>query len=77
MQSKLSSTACDASIPAANQRQPDYSMWQMYERYWMPFGKLLTDMEKEGMLVNRCERQLKAWSSANSSCHTATASLCL
>jgi len=25
----------------------------MYERYWRPFGELLTDMEREGMLVNR------------------------
>ena len=47
--------ACDASIPAPSQREADYNMWHMYERYWQPFGKLLTDMEKEGMLVNRCE----------------------
>ena len=50
--------ACDASIPAPNQREADYNMWHMYERYWRPFGKLLTDMEKEGMLVNRCEQLL-------------------
>lgn len=31
-----------------------YSLWHMYERYWRPFGELLTDMEREGMLVNRC-----------------------
>ncbi len=54
MQSKLSSMACDASIPGPSQRKADYNMWHMYERYWQPFGKLLTDMEKEGMLVNRC-----------------------
>jgi len=54
VQSKLSSMACDASIPGPSQREADYNMWHMYERYWQPFGKLLTDMEKEGMLVNRC-----------------------
>lgn len=48
--------ACDASIPAPHQREADYNMWHMYQRYWKPFGKLLTDMEKEGMLVNRCVR---------------------
>lgn len=50
--------ACDASIPSPDQQQelfPDgYSMWEMYLRYWQPFGELLTDMEREGMLVNRC-----------------------
>lgn len=25
----------------------------MYHKYWQPFGLLLTDMEKEGMSVNR------------------------
>ena len=31
----------------------EYSMWDMYQRYWQPFGELLTDMEREGMLVDR------------------------
>jgi len=30
-----------------------YSMWDMYRRYWQPFGELLTDMERAGMQVNR------------------------
>lgn len=30
-----------------------YSMWDMYRRYWQPFGELLTDMEREGMQVDR------------------------
>ena len=30
-----------------------YSMWDMYQRYWQPFGELLTDMEREGMQVDR------------------------
>ena len=28
-------------------------MMDMYKKYWHPFGMLLTDMEKEGMSVNR------------------------
>ena len=28
-------------------------MSDMYIKYWRPFGLLLTDMEKEGMSVNR------------------------
>ena len=29
-------------------------MIAMYNKYWQPFGLLLTDMEREGMSVNRC-----------------------
>lgn len=29
-------------------------MWDLYQQYWKPFGELLTDMEKEGMMVDRC-----------------------
>jgi len=31
-----------------------YTMWDLYQQYWKPFGELLTDMEKEGMMVDRC-----------------------
>lgn len=31
----------------------DTSMMGTYNKYWYPFGLLLTDMEKEGMSVNR------------------------
>lgn len=31
-----------------------YTMWDLYQDYWKPFGELLTDMEKEGMMVDRC-----------------------
>lgn len=31
-----------------------YNMLDFYNDYWKPFGELLTDMEKLGMLVNRC-----------------------
>ena len=54
LQNKLSDMPCHASIPAADAREAGYNMWHMYVRYWKPFGELLTDMEKEGMLVNRC-----------------------
>eukprot|EP00879_Flechtneria_rotunda_P001581 GHRR01001740.1.p1 GENE.GHRR01001740.1~~GHRR01001740.1.p1 ORF type:complete len:951 (+),score=402.49 GHRR01001740.1:427-2853(+) len=30
-----------------------YSMWQLYQDYWLPFGELLTDMELEGVKVDR------------------------
>lgn len=29
------------------------TMMDTYNKYWHPFGLLLTDMEKEGMAVNR------------------------
>ena len=29
------------------------NMWEMYQDFWRPFGELLTDMEKKGMMVNR------------------------
>lgn len=31
-----------------------YNMWDMYCRWWQPFGELLTDMERESMQLNRC-----------------------
>ena len=34
------------------------NMWQLYQRYWKPFGQLLTQMEVEGMYV--CRNSLKA-----------------
>ena len=34
------------------------NMWEMYKAFWRPFGALLTDMEKEGMMVNRWAVQL-------------------
>ncbi|KAK9806725.1 hypothetical protein WJX72_000669 [[Myrmecia] bisecta] len=30
-----------------------YTMLDMYHEYWRPFGELLTDMEKSGMMVDR------------------------
>ncbi len=30
-----------------------YTLWDLYQDYWKPFGELLTDMEKEGMMVDR------------------------
>ena len=51
---------CGASIPSRQQQRAlhpgGYSMWEMYLRYWQPFGELLTDMEREGMLVDRCQK---------------------
>lgn len=27
--------------------------WDLYERYWQPFGELLTDLERKGIYVNK------------------------
>jgi DNA polymerase-1 len=27
--------------------------WDLYERYWLPFGSILTDMERKGIFVSR------------------------
>ena len=40
-----------AVLQATGDRQ--IRMSEMYTKYWRPFGLLLTDMEKEGMSVNR------------------------
>lgn len=56
LQAKLQEMPCvEQSIPATQIPGTDqqYSMWHMYQRYWQPFGELLTDMEREGMLVDR------------------------
>lgn len=56
-QTQLEATPCvEQTIPLSVAPGGDggfYSLWHMYERYWRPFGELLTDMEREGMLVNR------------------------
>lgn len=27
--------------------------WDLYQRYWLPFGEILTDMERRGIYVNQ------------------------
>lgn len=39
----------------------------MYNKYWQPFGLLLTDMEREGMSVNR-----SAFHQASTKAHCST-----
>lgn len=34
----------------------DKSMWDFYQRYWVPFATLLTDMEREGIRVDTAEK---------------------
>lgn len=34
------------SLPGVNQ-----TMWDYYQNYWLPFGELLTDIEREGIKV--------------------------
>ena len=60
LQLKLDSQECimDADVARALKmqrsdlgRQP--TMWDMYDRFWRPFGEQLTDMETAGMLVDR------------------------
>ena len=50
----MQSEPCEMDVgvqQAANMR--DASMMDTYNKYWHPFGLLLTEMEKEGMAVNR------------------------
>lgn len=57
LSAQLSDTAC--SLDPAIQEALDvgtFTMLDFYESYWRPFGELLTDMEKYGMLVNRSVR---------------------
>lgn len=42
----------DRRVQEASGRPAD-TMMATYADYWHPFGLLLTDMEKEGMAVNR------------------------
>jgi len=32
---------------------PENTLYEFYQQYWIPFGRILTDMEKYGMMVNR------------------------
>ncbi len=34
------------ALPGANR-----TMWDYYQNYWLPFGEVLTDMEREGIKV--------------------------
>lgn len=38
----------------ASSATPVMSLWDLYQAVWRPFGKLLTDLETTGMLVDRC-----------------------
>jgi len=29
------------------------TLYEFYQQYWIDFGRILTDMEKYGMMVNR------------------------
>jgi len=35
------------SLPGANQ-----TIWDYYQNYWLPFGEVLTHMEREGIKVH-------------------------
>ena len=28
------------------------NMWDLYKKYWRPFGEILTNMEREGIKIN-------------------------
>ncbi len=34
------------------------TMWDFYLQYWRPFGELLVDMERNGMLVDKAQLQV-------------------
>lgn len=57
LSARLAAMECrfDKDVMAATGDGGDgYTMLDMYNDYWRPFGELLTDMEHEGMMVNRC-----------------------
>ena len=61
LQGKLSDSECvEVSVSTVYDPSYPYNMWDMYCRYWQPFGELLTDMEREGMQVNRCSMLFSA-----------------
>eukprot|EP00826_Nyctotherus_ovalis_P041971 TRINITY_DN4279_c0_g1_i5.p1 TRINITY_DN4279_c0_g1~~TRINITY_DN4279_c0_g1_i5.p1 ORF type:complete len:234 (-),score=77.68 TRINITY_DN4279_c0_g1_i5:1532-2233(-) len=39
---------CNIAIQSENMR----NMYDLYCKYWMPFGELLTDMEREGIMID-------------------------
>ena len=46
---------CEVNPPVAEacNMQPGWTMWDLYQKFWQPFGGLLVDMERAGMLVDR------------------------
>jgi hypothetical protein len=42
-------------LPGSNQ-----TMWDYYQNYWLPFGEVLTDMEREGIKVSERFSQISA-----------------
>jgi DNA polymerase-1 len=28
-------------------------MWALYQKYWLPFGEILTDIERTGIKIDR------------------------
>lgn len=49
-------TGFGAPIADPNNRESSprqFSMWDLYRNTWLPFGEILTDMEAEGVLVDR------------------------
>lgn len=59
LEASLARTACnmdpaiEAALGISSEEGRSFSMLDLYKNFWQPFGELLTDMEKEGMLVNR------------------------
>jgi len=57
---KGKAAAGSSSAPEQQQQQQQqvqdigsYTLLDLYEDYWRPFGEVLTDMESEGVCVNR------------------------
>lgn len=51
----LQERVCEVNPPVAKacNMQPGWTMWDLYQKFWQPFGGLLVDMERAGMLVDR------------------------
>ncbi|KAK9818799.1 hypothetical protein WJX74_001704 [Apatococcus lobatus] len=55
LRDQLQERVCKVNPPVAEacKMQPGWTMWDLYQKFWQPFGGLLVDMERAGMLVDR------------------------
>jgi DNA polymerase-1 len=53
LECKLRNMPVEACKILAEKYKPCATMWDFYQQYWKPFGELLVDMERNGMLVDK------------------------
>jgi hypothetical protein len=50
----VSSSSNGRSSNGSSSSAANYTLWDLYCEYWKPFGDVLTQMEQDGVRVNRC-----------------------